>query len=442
MDASDSASGTPGANAPRGLPVFGHVLQLLRKPLALMKSLPAHGDVVDLRVGTATVTVVCDPELTRQVLLDDRTFDKGGFMYEWARRYLGGGLGTCPHSDHRRQRGLIRPAFVPGRRSGYVQMIVEHARAAVSSWRHGDSVDVTSYAERLSSQVALATLFPTTTSQRALEGMRRDITFIFGRAPRLALLPWTSRRRFARTVDRLHRSIVSIIAARRADGDGQDDLLSLLVAAAPRDEAGESDTEIVGQVTTFFVASYESTASTLAWAMHLLAQHPESQRRLQAELDAVLGGRAPTPEDVTALSFTANVVTETLRLFPPAWLATRVATATTQLGEQTIPKGRIVAYSPYLVHHRADLFTAPGRFDPDRWTELSAARAPFFAFGGGARKCIGAGFAVDALVVNLATVFTRWSLEPITDAQARPKVGILVRPDRLRLRVLSRTEKR
>ncbi|MFG2715697.1 hypothetical protein ACGFX2_34950 [Streptomyces goshikiensis] len=96
--------------APGALPLLGHGPALRRDPLAFMMSLPAHGDLVRIRVGPVSALMVCDPDLAQRVLVDDRTFDKGGMLIERVREGLGNGLGTCPHGDHRRQRRLTQPA--------------------------------------------------------------------------------------------------------------------------------------------------------------------------------------------------------------------------------------------------------------------------------------------------------------------------------------------
>lgn len=123
------------------LPLLGHVMPLLRDPLRFLTSLPAQGDLVRIRIGPVTAIVICDPELTRQVLLDDRTFDKGGPIFDRLREVLGNGLVTCPHSMHRRQRRLVQPTFHQTRLPGYAQTMTEEISAVAESWRDGHVID-------------------------------------------------------------------------------------------------------------------------------------------------------------------------------------------------------------------------------------------------------------------------------------------------------------
>ena len=128
------------ATAPKASPFLGHALPLLPNPLCFLASLPDHGDLVRIRIGPFRVIVICDPELTRQVLLDDRTYDKGGLFVERAAESIGEGLVTCPHRQHR----LAQPAFHQSRFPAYGQTMIEQIAAVVDEWHDGQVIDVLS----------------------------------------------------------------------------------------------------------------------------------------------------------------------------------------------------------------------------------------------------------------------------------------------------------
>jgi cytochrome P450 len=128
--------------APGALPLLGHTLSLLRSPLRFLTSLPAWGDLVCVRIGPVEVIVGCTPELTRQVLLNDRVFDKDGSFLDRAREAFGDGLATCPHGEHRRQRRLVQPAFHATRLPGYAQVMTKHITEMTGSWQDGQVLDV------------------------------------------------------------------------------------------------------------------------------------------------------------------------------------------------------------------------------------------------------------------------------------------------------------
>lgn len=436
--------------APSALPVAGHLVPLLRDPLAFLNSLPAYGDLVRIRVGPLPVVVICDPELTRQALLDDRVFDKGGPFFDRVREVMGDDLASCPYSSHRRLRRLAQPAFHPGRLPGYAQAMSSCIDQVTGSWREGQIIDVPAETMTITCKVTTATLFSNTLPPARLDQLLDDVTTVFdGLYQRMLLIPPLDRlptrgnRAYLSARTRLRDTCDQIIAQRRADSVDHGDLLSALIAACdPEDgDRGMTDAEISDTILIFFLAGTETTASVLAWALHLLARHPEIEQRLHAEVDTVLGGAPATHADVARLTLTARVITETLRYCSPAWLLTRTVTADTRLGGHLLPAGTSVAYSPYLIHHRPDLYDQPEIFDPDRWDRERSQppRHALIPFAAGARKCIGDDFAMTQAILALATITGRWRLEHLPGQQVRTAIAAVLRPRELRMRATPRT---
>ncbi|HEU5157042.1 MAG TPA: cytochrome P450 [Streptosporangiaceae bacterium] len=438
------------ARAPGALPLVGHVLPLMRDPLGFVRSLPAHGDLVEVRLGPVRTLVVCTPELTRQVLLDDRTFDKGGPVFGRFREIAGNGLVSCPHADHRRQRRLLQPAFRRTRLPGYATVMAEQFAEGVGSWRDGQVIDVTAAMQMIAGRTGVATMFTgalsATDLARMVDDLNTVLTGIYRRVllpPPFDRLPTPANRRYDRVRARLRRTLGELIAAYRAHGVDRGDLLSVVLAGrdAPGDGRGLSETEVVDQLVTFFIGGTESTAVTVSWALNLLGRHPDVADRLHEEVDEVLAGARPAFDDLPRLDLTGKIVTETLRLYPPAWMLTRTATADTELGGHAVPAGTPVAFSPYLVHHRADVHPDAERFDPDRWNAGNASPPPRDAvlpFGAGARICIGADFGMTEATIALATIAARWRLEHVSDRPVRPAIGLAMIPKDLRMRVRAR----
>ncbi|AWS48624.1 cytochrome P450 [Streptosporangium sp. 'caverna'] len=440
--------------APGRLPLLGHLLPLIRDPLAFLSSLPVRGDLVEVRVGPTKAVVVCDPELNHRLLMEDRTFDKGGAFIEKAREFVGDSLGTCPHSLHRRQRRLAQPAFHQARMPGYTGIMTEHITEATRSWRPGRVLDVYAEMTGITFKILLATMFSSSLpAQAGHDRLHEDIVAIFDTVYRRMLtprslnrLPTPGNRRYRQAVARLHRNVHAVLADRRADGTDHGDLLSALLAA--RDDGSEtagrglSDTEITDNTMMFVLAGTETTASALAWALHLVAGHPEVERALHGEVDAVLDGRPATHTDLPHLKLTGRIITETLRLYPPGWIFTRTTTADALLGGHRIPENTTVIYSPYILHRRADLFDAPDRFDPDRWMpgRVQPGRHTLVPFGGGSRKCIGDTFAVTEATLALATIASRWTLRHVAGPPVTPAKSAVLYPRNLRMRAKVRAE--
>jgi pentalenene oxygenase len=435
--------------APGARPMVGHLLPFLKQPFAFLSHLPEHGDLVKIRLGPKVAVVICDPGLTRKVLVDDRTFDKGGLFLEREREWLGESVATCTHSKHRHKRRLAQPAFHPKRLASYASTMTTQIAAVVDGWHSGQVLDVYPEMFTITSRVFGATMFSSTLSAQALLQVISDLTATFdGTFQRTLLpdaisrLPIPGTRRYDHANRRLRKTMNGIIADRRASGVDNGDLLSALLAVHDRESDARDaiDGDVGDAVVTFFVAGTETTSSALAWVLYLLAQHPDIEAQLHAEIDTVLAGRQPDHSDLQRLNVANRIVTETLRLYPPAWFFTRKVTAAVGLGPYDLPVGSTIALSPYLIHRRADLYDEPDRFDPDRWLPERAAssQGAFLPFGGGARKCIGETFGMTEVVLTLATIATRWRLQAVPGLRIRPPLSVSLVPGGLKLRLLER----
>jgi pentalenene oxygenase len=405
---------------------------------------------VRIRIGPIEAVVVCTPELVRHVLLNDRIFDKTGPFFDQSREVFGDGLATCPHGFHRRQRRLTQPAFHPARLPGYAEVMTKQIAEVTASWQDGQVLDVLSEMMTLTARIAVETMFSDALPSAVLGAVLNDFNTILAGIYTRVLIPPSlhkllivGNRRYDRARVRLREVIGRVVTDCRGGSADRGDLLStLLTARDPTDNQGLSDTEIADQVMTFFLAGSETTANTLAWAVHLVARHPEVERRLRAEVDAVLVGPVARFEDLPNLKLTGGVITETLRMYPPAWMLPRIITTDTRLGGHPIPAGSILLYSPYLLHHRSDLYPNPDRFDPDRWAGGHCAQLPrgaFIPFASGARKCIGDTFAITEATLTLATLTARWRLRLLSGRRVRPARAVLLQPRGLWMRATPRS---
>ncbi len=419
--------------APGAYPLFGHALQLGRRPLEFLASLPAHGDLVELRLGTRRAYVPCHPDLVQQVLLNSRVFDTGGPVKEKARPILGNGLITSDWSDHRRQRRLVQPAFHSARIAAYAEMMREECEAEVRSWQPGRPIDVSEAMQAMTARVTARTLFSTAIAPEAVTEIQQCLPVVIRGAYRRAVdptgllgrLPAPANRDFGRALARLHRLIEQITADYQRTGGNHGDLMSALLGARDAEDDGRlADDEIHDQVMTLLLAGIETTASALSWTLHLLGRNPAVEERLHAEVDEVLGHRPPSYADLPRLDYTRRVFTETLRLYPPAWLYSRTTTASTELAGLRLPVNTDVIVSPYVLHHDSALFPDPERFDPDRWLPERAATVPrgaMIPFGAGSRKCIGDVFGLTEATLALATIAAHWRLRPVPGRSVRPR---------------------
>ncbi|EFF90593.1 cytochrome P450 family protein [Streptomyces sp. e14] len=419
------------AEAPGPLPLVGHALAMAQRPLAFLASLPALGDLVELRIGTKRAHLPCHPELVQQVLLNARVYDTGGPVKDKARPILGNGLITSDWADHRRQRRMVQPAFHPTRIAGYAEVMREECARHAEGWRAGQPVNVSEEMQALTARVTARALFSTEMAPHSVAEIQRSLPVMVHGAYRravdptglLARLPLAANREFDAALGRLHSLIEGIVGDYRNSRQDRGDLLSALLAVRD-DDGAMSDQEVHDQIITLLLAGVETTASALTWAWHLLATHPEAEARLHSEVDSVLGGRAPTYADVPKLVHTQRIFTETLRLYPPAWMFTRTTTEPTELAGVRLPAGADILISPYVIHRVPGLFARPERFDPDRWLPERAkdvTRGSYLPFGGGSRKCIGDVFGTVEATLALAAIASRWRLLPLRGHVVRPR---------------------
>jgi cytochrome P450 len=258
-------------------------------------------------------------------------------------------------------------------------------------------------------------------------------------------LPYPGRRKAKAAAAYLHSAIRAMITERRS-GEAREDLVGLLLAASdPETGRIMTDGEIADNLLTFITAGHETTALGLAWTFHLLARHPEHEARVLEEIDRVTGGGTVRPEHVAELTYTRQVFSEAMRLYPPAPMITRTASRDFPLGGFTVPEGTIVVVPIYAVHHHEKLWDSPERFDPDRFSPDQARtrhRYAYMPFGAGPRICIGSAFATMEAVAILAVLLKAVRLRHVSAEAPKPTMKVTLRPMReLCMRVEQREER-
>ncbi|MFI0999202.1 cytochrome P450 [Streptomyces galbus] len=427
-----------------GVPLLGHGWKLARDPLAFFEQLRDHGDVVRLRLGPKTVYAVTTPELTGAVALSP-DYIIAGPLWESLESLLGKeGVATANGPLHRRQRRTIQPAFRLDAVPGYGPIMEEEAHALVERWRTAGTLDVTTESFRVAVRIAARCLMRGSYMDDRADRICADLATLFsGMYQRMVVplgplyrVPVPANRAFNRALADLHLLVDEIVADRRASGQKPDDLLTALLEAT--DENGEpiGEQEIHDQVIAIVTPGSETVGSTLMSLLQVLTQHPELADRVRDEVKTVVGDRPVAFDDVRKLTYTANVVVETMRLYPAVWILTRRAVTDTALGGYRIPAGADIVYSPYAIQRDPRSFARHEEFDPDRWLPGGSEEVPRFAmspFSVGNRKCPSDHFSMAELTLVTAALAAAFTFEEAPGSDSRPRIGITLRPRRLLL---------
>ncbi|MFB9591987.1 cytochrome P450 [Streptomyces racemochromogenes] len=447
-----------------GVPLLGSLLDLKADSLGTYeRARQRHGDVVRISAGPpglrAELYCVFSAEGAQRVLASEAAnFRKDNAFYQEVRDSFGNGLLTSQDADYMRQRRLVQPLFTRKRVDGYAGAVAAETRSTLAAWAEAQDGIVDVCAEMM--HLALRAV------SRILFGADVDATvdvvdrcfpviteYVLRRGYSPANLPrgWPTpgNRRAAAALEELYAVCDKIIDQRLGaapsgrpqgeEGEGGEDLLSLLAGARGEDDATFDPAELRDQVLVFLLAGHETTATSLAFALHLLGRHPEAQARARAEVRSVLGERVPEAGDLERLPYLTQVLKEAMRLYPAAPVIGRKAVAATEIEGHTVPAGADVIVAPWVTHRHPRYWQDPERFDPDRFApeaEAGRHRYAWFPFGGGPRACIGQHFSMLESVIALAMLLRAYEFEAL-DSEVPVSAGITLRaegPARCRIR--------
>ncbi|MGH9358977.1 MAG: cytochrome P450 [Terriglobia bacterium] len=409
-----------------------------RDPLRLFSDWARrYGDVFHYRAFHIHVFFINHPDAIESVLVThSRDFIKGRGL-QANRRLFGDGLLTSEGDFWLRQRRLCQPSFHRERVESYASLMVSYTERMIESWPEGQERDLEADMRQLTLEIVAKALFGVEIGDQTRE-VARALKPVMdfnssGRIlmPLMRFLPAPRNVRYRLAVRRLDRIVWGIIRERLGSEGNEDDLLSSLLAA--RGENGErmSPKQLRDEVMTLLLAGHETTSLALCWTFYLLARHPAVERKLVEEIKTVVGEQSPAPADLTKLVYAAQVLKESLRLYPPAYAMARIALRDCEIGGYNVPRGTSVVMSPWITHRDPRFFHNPDAFEPERWTEEFARRLPrfaYFPFGGGPRICIGAGFATTEATLLMVTILRRFHLELKSQREVVPAPAITLRP--------------
>lgn len=385
-----------------------------------------------------------DPELVDRVLKDrPDDFPKSDRVREGLAPLLGNSVFVTNGETWKRQRRIIDPAFEGGRLRDTFPAMRAAADAAVARMEGlvGQSLDIEPEMSHAAADVIFRTLF-SIPIEHDLAARVFDRFRAHQRAQPVlnlgALLPlprWVPRfhsratRRTARDIRRLITELTEDRMAEIAAGRAPDDLATKIMTSADPVTGARFDAgEMVDQVAIFFLAGHETSASALAWALYLLAMHPDWQDRVAEESRGL--GEAPEFSDVARLRVARDVFRETLRLYPPVPMMVREAVQEEEFRGRKVRKGSQIVLSPWHQQRHERLWDRPDDFDPGRFeTEngRTCLRNAYMPFSAGQRVCTGAGFAMIEGPLILSMLLRRFAFSLVPERPAMPVAHLTVR---------------
>ena len=434
------------APGPRSWSFLGQGRAFRRNPLEYLTwQHRQFGDFSHFRVLNIDAYLLAHPDYIRDLLLQHAGATVKSMALQRTKSLLGEGLLTSEPPLHTRQRRLMQPAFHQERLLSYSAIMIRTGEEWLRRWdemRLADrTVNLHGEMMQITMSIVVRALFSSDLAPVAHK-LSQLTTLVVRMFPYLISpfgeyvehLPLPVSRRYRQARERLDSLIYGLIGERRAGKTEGDDLLSMLLAAQDQEavasETRMTDRQIRDELITLFLAGHETTANALTWTWYLLSQNPEAEARFHQEIDQVLAGRSPGVADVPNLIYTNAILSESMRLYPPAWGVSRITKQDIQIGNHTVPRGSLCIASQWVTHRDPRFFPEPERFLPERWTNETVARPRFsyFPFGAGSRICIGERFAWMEATLLLALLGQRWRFRLAAGAKVEPEPLITLRP--------------
>ena len=437
-----AASTAPG---PRGLPWVGCTADLLADPMKFWTRMARRFRGIariPLQAGRSML-FVSDPLQIKELLIDRRAHYSKHLRYPAFLRLFGEGLFTSEGDTWRRQRLLSQAAFKPSALRRHLEWMRHSIADFRDRWKAaaatGAVLDMQPELVRLTQLLSgMLTAGPGFASRAdAVYDIMHRINSNWPPRPN-GLLQMLFPPRDAGRAGRLEQAIrdldeemYGLVRAQLAAHPESGSALELLIAGAQGEGRPFSETELRDQAVNLFIAGYETTAAALCWTLKALADHPDLRSRVHAEIDAVIGERVPSPEDLDRLPYLERVLDESLRMSPPLHSLSRTAHDDSQIGGYAVPRGCTVTVSMYATHRLPEHWPDPEKFDPDRFLpEHCAARSPYayLPFAVGPRNCIGSVLAIQESKLILAMICQRYQLDLAPGEKVEAYAATTMRP--------------
>ncbi len=416
---------------------------LIKNPITVISAnIKKYGSIYYTKTFFGDTYVVTDPEIIQHILQKNhKNYYKSDAQKKLLADQIGNGLLTSDGPYWLKQRRLIQPGFHRERLVKLFEIMKEETLLFFSNKKkYEQPVSLNQLMMQLTFKVVSKSLFSEGITDQELDRIGFVIKelqeYITQQARQPYLNTWlkiTGKKKYYRQLlEEADAIMFRTFEERKASQASYDDLLQMLMDIRYEDtEEGMTKQQLRDEAVILFVAGHETSANALTWAFHLLTQHPQIAKKLKAEVEEVLGDRPIEFNDLAKLTYTRQVIDETMRLYPPAWVIDRKALQDDAINGYHIPANSNVFLYIYGVHHDAKWWADPETFDPDRFEKTKVKerkKFTYFPFGGGPRLCIGFQFALMEMQIILAEAFRTFDIETLVKEEVELKPMVTLGP--------------
>lgn len=426
----------------KGAPILGSIMEYRRDFLGLLKHVAAVGDLATFKILGEQLILVNSPELLHELLIENgHVLNKSDDSLDASRPLAGHGLFNIEEQYHKQDRKLLAADFTPRAVTHYGNLINECVDDQIGEWSEGEEILVgkamVQLTVRIIGKIALGVDL-----LHESENLWKVFTVAFERmrdymaelVPLPLSFPTPSHQAYKKAVADLDKLIYEIIDQHKRGDNTSDDVVNRLLRV--QREGGMdmpmTDEQVRDEVVTMLVAGHETTANALSFVWGNLVSHPEIYEKARQEVDTVLEGRPPTPDDLKNLPYIGQLFHESLRKYPPFYILDRQNMEPITLGGCELPANSIILFSPYTLHRREDIYPDPEEFRPERFSAENRDSIPkmgFIPFSAGHRICLGKALATMEASLILARMIQKVKFEAVTQGPPEPQPMITLRPD-------------
>ena len=427
--------------------LYRQVADILQNPLVTISNLTKkHGGIVQVRILHKKFIVVEDPDYFKYILQEQyknfSKYDLSGLLT----KFLGDGLITSNGQVWLQQRRIIQPAFHKQQLENFVVIIHNELDKLIGRLKKentGKPIDISKQFMDLTFGIITRILFGETadTEIKEISRIMNDLAIQAEKQItqyiKLPLgIPSPANIRFKKVRRKFDTLLYTIIYNRKKQIDGgtvmpQDILQMLLTSSCEKSQTAMPVKQIRDELTTLFMAGYETTSQTLGWLFYEVARNPAISALIRAEIKTTIPGQKATFQKLNSLTYITNVIKETMRFYPSVWLMVRKNLSNDVLGPYFLPRRSIILLSIYGMHHNETYWKNPEEFVPDRFNTASMKEQhpyTFLPFGNGPRLCIGQPFAMMMMQIVVSRLISSFDWKPAGDMEVKMEPHITLRP--------------